>query len=226
MKALNRSFKPDVVLLDVYMPECSGPELAQVIRQDDTWAFMPIMFLSTESDLNIQLDAMNLGGDDFMIKPIEAGHLESAVLAKAKRARWTNRLNSDLTDAIRESDYQLTTMNKHDIVSITDVDGSIIYVNDKFCDISGYTREELLGQNHRILKSSYQPDSFYKKFWNTITKGNVWNGIICNLKKNGEIYWIESTIVPFLDERGKPYKYVSACTDITSLRKSEERVKT
>jgi len=217
------AFRPDVVVMDVYMPECSGLELAQVIRQDDAWTMIPIMFLSTESDLNIQLEAMNLGGDDFLLKPVEAGHFVSAVRAKAKRARWANRLNTDLEDALRESKFQLITMNQHNIVSTTDPAGLVTSVNDRFCEISGYTREEILGQNHRILKSGAHPDVFYNDMWSTISQGKVWHGIICNKKKNGSEYWVDSTIVPFLDKKGKPYKYVSARTDITELRQSEER---
>lgn len=216
-------FKPDIVVLDVYMPECSGPELAQVIRQDDAYALMPIMFLSTESDLNVQLAAMNLGGDDFLVKPVEAGHLVSAIEARAKRARWSNRLNNDLKTALRESKYQLATMDQHDVVSTTDTDGKIINVNSLFCEISGYSREELLGQSHSVLKSGFHSDHFYNDLWSTISSGNVWRGKICNLKKTGEEYWVETTIVPFLNDKGQPYKYVSACTDITELRKSEER---
>lgn len=219
-----QEFKPDVIVLDVYMPECSGPELAQVIRQDDAWALTPIMFLSTESDLNIQLDAMNLGGENFMVKPVSASHLVSAVTAKAKRARWSNRLNKDLESAIREGEFQLITSNQHDIVSTSDVAGRIISVNDKFCKISGYSREELIGLNHRLLKSAHHPDSFYQDMWETISSGQVWHGTICNFNKAGDEYWVESTIVPFLDEKGKPYKYVSARTDITSLMQSEERL--
>lgn len=217
-------FKPDVIVLDVYMAGCSGPELAQVIRQDDARALTPIMFLSTESDLNIQLDAMNLGGESFMIKPITANHLVSAVTAKAKRARWSNRLNKDLESAVREGEFQLVTSNQHDIVSTADVAGRIISVNDKFCKVSGYSREELIGQNHRILKSKHHSDNFYKEMWDTISSGKVWHGTICNLTKTGDEYWVNSTIVPFLDEKGKPYKYVSARTDITALMQSEERL--
>ena len=219
-----QEFKPDVIVLDVYMPECSGPELAQVIRQDDAWALTPIMFLSTESDLNIQLDAMNLGGENFMVKPVSASHLVSAVTAKAKRARWSNRLNKDLESAIREGEFQLITSNQHDLVSTSDVAGCIVSVNDKFCKISGYSREELIGQNHRLLKSKHHPDSFYQDMWKTISSGQVWHGTICNYNKAGEEYWVESTIVPFLDDKGKPYKYVSARTDITALMQSEERL--
>lgn len=215
-------FRPDVVVLDIYMPECSGPELAQVIRQDDTWAMMPIMFLSTESDIYRQLAAMNLGGDDFLVKPVAAEHLVAAVVTRAKRARWTNRLNKELKSVLRESEFQLVTMNQHDTVSTTDVAGRITSVNDKFCEISGYSREELLGQNHRILKSGVQPGSFYQELWSTISQGKVWHGTICNHKKDGDKYWVESTIVPFLDDMGKPYKYVAALTDITELIDARE----
>ena len=217
-------FKPDVIVLDVHMPECSGPELAQVIRQDDTWALIPILFLSSETDPDIQLQTRNFGGDDFLMKPVKADHLVSVVISKAKRARWAHRLNNDLKTALRENQFQLATMDQHDIVSTTDIAGRITSVNNKFCEISGYSREELLGKNHRVLKSTHHSKSFYEDIWKTISSGNVWHGIICNLNKQGKEYWVESTIVPFLDEKGKPYKYVSARTDITLLRQSEERL--
>ncbi|MDH5710556.1 MAG: PAS domain S-box protein [Gammaproteobacteria bacterium] len=112
-------------------------------------------------------------------------------------------------------------MNQHAIVSITDSDGDITYVNDHFCQISGYTRDELLGQNHRIIKSSIHKPEFYEDIWQTITSGNVWQGEICNLGKNGKYYWVESTITPFLDRNGIPYQYVSIRTDITKIKEKE-----
>jgi len=217
-------FKPDVVVTDVYMPDCSGPELAQVVRQDDTWALIPILFLSTESDIDRRLMAMNLGGDDFLVKPVEAAHLETAVRTKAKRSRWATRLNNDLSVALRENKFQLATMDQHDLVSTADVSGCITSVNDKFCKVSGYSREELLGQNHRILKSEKHSQEFYSDMWHTISNGQVWHGTLCNKKQNGDEYWVESTIVPFLDETGKPYKYVSARTDITALIQTEQEL--
>jgi len=217
-------FRPDVIVMDVYMPECSGTELAQIIRQDDNWAEVPIMFLSAELEFDRQLAAMNLGGDDFLVKPVEPGYLVAAIFARAKRARWANRLNNDLKSALRENEFQLVTMDQHDIVSTTDIAGLITYVNDRFCEISGYNREELLGQNHRMLKSGFHPSLFYEELWGTISQGKIWRGTICNLRKSGEEYWVESTIVPFLDNNGKPYKYVSARTNITALRQSEERL--
>jgi len=226
MKTLDviKKFRPDVIVLDVYMPECSGPEVAQVIRQDDQWALTPIMFLSNEKDISTQLDAMNLGAESFMLKPIEASHLVSAITAKAKSSRQSYRLNYDLRLVLRESEFQVATSNQHDIVSTADLAGNILSVNDKFCKISGYHRDELIGKNHRILKSTYHPKSFYKDMWRAISQGQVWHGTICNYTKEGEEYWVESTIVPFLDEKGKPYKYVSARTDVTMVVQGEARL--
>ncbi len=222
LNALNE-FKPDVILVDVYMPNCSGPELAEVIRQDDGWSLTPIIFLSTESNLSRQLSAMNQGGDDFLVKPIQASHLEAAVAARAKRSRWTTRLRDDLQRTKRDNEFQLVTMNKHAIVCITNPQGEIIYINDKFCAVSGYRREELLGQTNRIINSGKQPDTFFEQMWGTITQGKIWQGIICNLSKNAEKYWVDATIVPFVDEAGTPYKYVTVQTDITSYRESENK---
>jgi len=217
-------FKPDVIIMDVYMPECSGPELVQVIRHDDDWALTPIIFLSAESNINSQLTAMEYGADDFLEKPVKTRKLVATITAMAKRARKNIQLIKDLHNVKRESEFQLVTMDQHAIVSITDVTGRITSVNDKFCEVSGYTREELIGQNHRLLKSSFHTDEFYKELWETISQGKVWHGTLCNRSKQGDEYWVESTIVPFLDEKGKPYKYVSARTDITALRQSEERL--
>ena len=218
------SFKPDLILLDVYMSGCSGLELAQVIRQDDALAQLPIVFLSTEPDLDKQLLALNLGGDDFLNKTVEPKHLLKSVFARAKRSRWSSSLHQNLKTALRESEYRNITLNQHAIVSITDVMGCITYTNDKFCEISGYSQEELLGQNHRLLKSGRHSLAFYKDLWATIAHGKVWHGRICNRNKSGDEYWVEATIVPFLNERGKPYKYVAVRTDITKTRANEERL--
>ena len=217
-------FKPDLLLLDVYMSECSGLELAQVIRQDDDWAQLPIVFLSTESDLDRRLFALNLGGDDFLNKSIAPKHLLKVVLARAKHSRWSATLHQDLQDTLRESEYRNITLDQHAIVSVTDVTGRITFANDKFCEISEYSRDELLGQNHRLLKSGRHSAAFFKDMWSTIAQGKVWHGCICNLSKNGNEYWVESTIVPFLDERGKPYQYVAARTDVTQMRVNEDRL--
>ena len=216
-------FQPDVIVIDMRMPDCTGYELAQLIRLNDDWAFTPVMFLSAEMDPHKHVEAMNIGADDFLVKPVDLNYLFSAIYARAKRARKSKMLNDQLKNLLRENKYQLVTMDEHAIVSSADVKGNITSINDRFCKISGYSREELIGKNHRMLKSGFHSESFYKKMWSTLVKGKVWRGTICNRKKDGGEYWVESTIVPFLNAKGKPYKYVSARTDISALRKSEER---
>jgi len=221
LEAISR-FQPDLILLDVYMPICSGLELAQVIRQEDSYAQIPIVFLSTELNLDRQLAAPNLGGDDFLTKPLDPALLVKSVSARAERARWISRVNRELKAALRESEYRRVALDQHAIVSLMDTEGNITFVNDKFCHTTGYTREELIGQNIRMIKSVHHSAEYYKELWRVISQGDIWRNEMCKIRKSGELLWLDTTIVPFVEEDGKPSKYGSLSTDITDLKLAQQ----
>lgn len=116
-------------------------------------------------------------------------------------------------------------LDQSTIVNVTDRDGVILSVNDKLCQISGYRREELIGKSHRILNSNYHSKAFFKDMWQTIINGRIWRGEIRNQTKDGSLFWVDTTIVPFLDKDNEPYQFISVRHDITERKKMEENIK-
>jgi diguanylate cyclase (GGDEF)-like protein/PAS domain S-box-containing protein len=136
--------------------------------------------------------------------------------ALTRELQASNRRLADLERAI----------NEHAVVAVTDVQGVIVGVNERFCALSRYSAEELLGSPHSLVRSDRHPPAFFQQMWRTIARGGIWQGQIENRAKGGSTYWVDTTIVPFLNERGKPYQYIAIRTDITELRRTQLELQT
>ncbi|MFK7161042.1 response regulator [Marinospirillum sp. MEB164] len=227
-----QEFQPDVVLLDMHMPQATGLELAKILNSQLGIARSSIIFLSAETDPETQLAALAAGAEDYIVKPPQPEELVARVRLRAQTARRLKQMHQHLEQ--RRLTYQRLSqdrereheaINRHAIVSVADPQGRITYVNQRFCHISGYQEQELLGQNHRILKSTRHSADFYHAMWSQIRSGQVWQGEVCNQRRDGNEYWVESTIIPFFDDEGRIKEYVSIRTDITRLKEIECQLK-
>ncbi|MEG3758423.1 PAS domain-containing protein [Pseudoalteromonas carrageenovora] len=147
--------------------------------------------------------------------------LNELVEVKAKQQTTLQEQRTALQVALKQLAEQKSALDEHAIVAITDLHGTITFVNKKFCEISGYDEHELIGKNHRLLNSGKHDKAFFKEMYQTLKRGDVWNGHICNKAKHGGIYWVDTTIAPFLDEHGKPQSYIAIRTDLTALKLQE-----
>lgn len=130
-----------------------------------------------------------------------------------------------LKETFEELSHYKYALDQSAIVAITNKSGIITYVNEKFCTTSKYSSEELIGQDHRIINSGYYSKVFFKKLWSTILSGNVWKGELRNKAKDGSLYWVDTTIIPFLDKKNQPYQFVAIRFDITKRKKVEAQIK-
>ncbi|MEP7706744.1 cache domain-containing protein [Paraglaciecola sp. 25GB23A] len=164
----------------------------------------------------IQADAISQG--DYSIKRLPESTREGAY---NKLVVAINRMQMNIHHTLKSLQEQKSIFDQHSIVSMTDRAGLITYANDNFSNISGYSNQELIGENHRILNSGHHSAEFFHDIWKTISSGNIWQGEICNKAKNGNLYWVLSTLAPLFDSNGKVYQYISIRMDITKTKQTE-----
>ena len=211
--------KIDLILLDVRMPEMDGFEVAKFLKSSKKTSHIPIVFLTAEFKSEEFINkGYKLGALDYFIKPIE----EFQFLNK-----MSLYINLFLAQKIQQKEFDDTLseyrklMDNHIISSDTDIDGKIIHVSQAFCDITGYSKQELMGKTHDLLRAPDVKDDIYKELWETISQNKIWQGEIRNKSKSGEEYWIESIISPVYDKDRKKIGYTSVEHDITYKKKLE-----
>lgn len=211
----------DVVVIGSDDESCNREELADILRFLPETSNLPILFISGREG-----DYTERNGGSFRVNCYDAelSELVQAVRELTASGDTPRRSGGRVYEVLYEREQEHFALNQHAIVSKTDSKGRIIEVNRRFCEISQYSEAELLGQNHRILKSGQHSPDFYRDLWTTISHGDVWQGELCNLAKDGTSYWVSSTIVPFLDSKKRPYQYIAIRKDITHVKNAERRI--
>lgn len=207
----------DLVLLDMMMPDMNGLEVCHTMKENSKFQNIPIIFLTAKTDEDTIIQAFDAGASDYITKPFLGRELRSRVKTQLKLAMTQKVLQDDLIENKELLRQYKDIVDASSIVSKTDLFGKITYVNDKFCEMSGYTREELMGHSHNMVRHPDVEKEVFKDLWETIKHNKSWNGIVKNRKKNGEIYVVSSYVSPIVDAQGVTQEYISIRQDITPI---------
>src|SRR5664279_1609874 len=201
------SFAPDVILSDHKLPGFYSNQALKLVREK--LPYVPFILVTGTVSEEFAANIIKEGADDYILKDRMA-RLPAAIEAALNQ----RKADKEITD------YKYA-LDQSAIVAVTDQKGTIIYANENFSAISGYSVKELIGQDHRIINSGYHSKSYIKNLWVTIANGKVWRGEFRNKAKDGSFYWVDTTVIPFFNDKGKPYQYLSIRTDITEKIKAK-----
>jgi diguanylate cyclase (GGDEF)-like protein/PAS domain S-box-containing protein len=214
----------DLILLDIIMPEMDGYEVCKRLKSDEKTQDIPVIFVTANTAKEDEEKGFELGAVDYITKPSTPSTVKARVNAHINLRLRQIKLEK-LSKALQEKNEQLSRYTKvidqNVITSSTDTEGIVTYVSDAFCQISGYRKEELIGNTHRIVRHPDMPASFFDDLWDTIKKGNPWEGEIKNITKDGSFYWVKAYITPDF-KNGKKIGYTAVRQDITDKKRIEE----
>jgi len=209
----------DLIITDINMPRLNGLEMAEKIKEIDN--DVPILVLSAHNESSFFIDSIKLGIDGYILKPLNIEQLVNELYKITSKLRAMSEAKES---AYFLEQYQEIADNSS-IVSKTDTRGIITYVNDKFCEVSGYIEDELIGKNHNIIRHPNNPASMYKEIWDTIKKDKkIWSGVVRNIKKDGSSYYVKSTIKPIIDAEDNIIEYIALRDDITDVMNPKKQL--
>ncbi len=212
--------KPDLILMDIQMPLMTGFEACKILKENPQTANIPIIFLTAKTEYDSVIEGFSMGAVDYVLKPFYNEELFARI-----KAHLTVK---ELSDAVAAKNGMLTRyidMIEHNIaISKTDANGTIIYTSEALSNITGYTKDELIGQKHCCFKSGCTHESVYRELWSTITSTKTWRGELLDAKKNKELFWAELTINPDFDENGEIVGYLAIWHDITDKKRVEQLI--
>ena len=204
-----------LILLDINMPGLDGYETATIIKKNEKTNKIPIIFLSANANKESIRKGFEYGGADYVTKPFDKSELLHRVKTHVDLFLAKEELHKEVNDTKLLLKQYKVAVDVGSLVSKTDTKGIITYVNDKFCEVAKYSREELMGKNHNIVRSPDVSKNIFKNMWNTIQSKQIWNGLVKNRAKDGSAYFVEATIIPILDSDNEIIEYISMRTDIT-----------
>ena len=209
----NRDYS--LILLDINMPGIDGYETADIIKKDPKHKHIPIIFLSANANHESIRKGFEHGGEDYITKPFDESELLHRVKTHVELFQAKLRLQAEVDDTKFLLEQYKIAVDIGSLVSKTDTKGIITYVNDKFCEVSKYSREELVGKNHNIIRSPDVSKLIFKNLWETIESKKTWHGLVKNRAKDGSSYFVEATVMPILNSYGEIIEYISIRQDMT-----------